>query len=365
MRILVVDDEQSNLEEIEEIFYKTHLDVEGVFLKNPFAAMEAVKGEALDVAFLDIQMPGMTGIELAEKILEEKAGMEVVFITAYNHYAAEAFEVNAIDYILKPIRFERVEKTLKKLIERKKSSEPEQEFQALAIQGFGDARLLCGENEIRWNRGKTGELFWFLLMHKEERLHKEHICEALWPEFEMKQALSNLQVTLCRLRKDLACFERRQIFIDFVSDSYCLNIGEGYYDADEFIRQVEKGSREALEKAVQLYKGGFLEKKGWLWAENERERLRLKYERAVEGLAGFYMDSGDFNKAEILLSDYFKKEIPEEGICKMYLEVSLHRGHKPGLDKTYGMIEQIYQESLGIKMPAELKREYARLSGKI
>ncbi len=79
------------------------------------AALKLIEEKRPHIAFLDIQMPGMSGIEVARGI---NGPCAVVFITAYNKYAVEAFENEALDYVLKPVTEERLEKTVKRLKER-------------------------------------------------------------------------------------------------------------------------------------------------------------------------------------------------------------------------------------------------------
>src|SRR5213075_2390326 len=79
---------------------------------NPTEAVQFLSGHAVDAVFLDIQMPGMTGFELLQKLPKEPA---VVFTTAFDRFALDAFEVNSIDYLLKPIELDRLEKALTKL----------------------------------------------------------------------------------------------------------------------------------------------------------------------------------------------------------------------------------------------------------
>ena len=79
---------------------------------DPGEAVEFLSHESVDAVFLDIQMPGMTGFELLQKLPKEPA---VVFTTAFDRFALDAFEVNSIDYLLKPIELDRLEKALTKL----------------------------------------------------------------------------------------------------------------------------------------------------------------------------------------------------------------------------------------------------------
>ena len=79
---------------------------------DPEAALAALRETPVDVLFLDIQMPGLTGFELLERLERDVA---VVFTTAYDQYAIDAFGVNSLDYLLKPIESERLDRTLDKL----------------------------------------------------------------------------------------------------------------------------------------------------------------------------------------------------------------------------------------------------------
>ncbi len=361
LRIMAVDDEQGNLNEIQDLLHISGIEVQAAFFTNPIVALEAAAQADFDAVFLDIQMPLMSGLELAEQILNVRPHTETIFITAYNHYATEAFELNAVDYLLKPIRRERFCKVLQKLVEKKLNKpEIEQGCHRPLIYTFGGLKLLHGNEEIRWNRVKTSELFSYLLMYRGRKVHKELICEDLWPEFEVFRALANLQVTMSRLRKVLQGFDRKYIHIIYTDDSYILKLGEAYYDAEEFEKCIlTKDEQEMLEKAVSIYGGSYLEGKGWLWAEHESEMLRQKYEQVVKRLAGLYLDKTDFIKAEALLADYISKEIPGETIGSLFLKASALAEGRQNLDRAYKIIKEIYKTALDLDIPEILKREYA------
>src|SRR5207344_2185685 len=83
---------------------------------DPADGLAQVESRGVDALFLDIQMPGLSGFEVAERL---SPGPMVVFTTAYDHHAVQAFEANAADYLLKPIEPERLDKTLDRLDRRR------------------------------------------------------------------------------------------------------------------------------------------------------------------------------------------------------------------------------------------------------
>ncbi|HLG98116.1 MAG TPA: LytTR family DNA-binding domain-containing protein [Bryobacteraceae bacterium] len=111
-RAYLVDDELPALKRLERLLKEAgRVEITGS-ATNPAAAIECICSDPPDVVFLDIQMPGMTGFELLERITAQPI---VIFTTAYDQYALKAFEVNSIDYLLKPIEPEQLHRALNKL----------------------------------------------------------------------------------------------------------------------------------------------------------------------------------------------------------------------------------------------------------
>jgi two-component system LytT family response regulator len=115
IRAVIVDDEDLARQIIREML-KPHTEIEIVAeCANGFEAVKTVADAKPDLVFLDIQMPKLDGFEVLELIGGEVA---VIFVTAYDEHALRAFEVNAVDYVLKPFRAERLEAALKRARER-------------------------------------------------------------------------------------------------------------------------------------------------------------------------------------------------------------------------------------------------------
>jgi two-component system LytT family response regulator len=111
MRVYVVDDEPLAVKRLTRMLQATaRVDIVGS-TNDPVTALEFLQAHSVDVLFLDIQMPALTGFELLEQLTQQPL---VIFTTAYDRYALEAFDVNSIDYLLKPIEPERLDRALDK-----------------------------------------------------------------------------------------------------------------------------------------------------------------------------------------------------------------------------------------------------------
>ena len=112
-------------------------------------ALEAWLSSPPDIAFLDIRMPGLNGLEVARRV---GGDAHIVFITAYDEFAVEAFETGAVDYLLKPVRADRLAETLARL--RRRERPPQLDLNAL-LEAF--AGRLEGPQPIRWITASVGD----------------------------------------------------------------------------------------------------------------------------------------------------------------------------------------------------------------
>src|SRR5918994_2223915 len=125
LRVMVVDDEQLAREEL--CYQLGRLSEVEVVAQagNGIEALSAVDRYDPDLVFLDIQMPGLSGFEVARRLLDQDAEPPaLVFVTAFDQHAIEAFEVNAVDYLLKPVDSVRLEQALARARRRLSSERP-------------------------------------------------------------------------------------------------------------------------------------------------------------------------------------------------------------------------------------------------
>ena len=124
IRTVVVDDERPARNEL--CFLLEQLDDVDVVgqASNGVDAMQVIREQKPDLVLLDIHMPGRTGFEVARELLLREVKTSVVFVTAFDQYAIEAFEVNAVDYLLKPVEAGRLAHTIERVRERATESDP-------------------------------------------------------------------------------------------------------------------------------------------------------------------------------------------------------------------------------------------------
>ncbi|KAF1714650.1 DNA-binding response regulator [Pseudoxanthomonas yeongjuensis] len=121
------------------------------------SALEAIAEHRPEVAFLDIRMPGLTGLEVAEAVAEASPKTQIVFVTAYDQYAIDAFDKGAVDYLLKPIAPERLAATVQRLQARLAQGGSDAEALAALIRQLGE-RLPTGPAEpLVWITASAGK----------------------------------------------------------------------------------------------------------------------------------------------------------------------------------------------------------------
>lgn len=167
LKILIVDDEPPARERLRTLLGDLAAELPCTVVgeaANGLEAIELLAGQAVDVVFADIRMPGMDGIELASHLSRLQAPPAVIFTTAYDNYAVQAFDLNAVDYLLKPIRLQRLLSALQKVPGHRQ-----------------DAALLAGLGQEVRGRGRS-----HLSCHERGRLLLVPLAEVLYFKADLK-----------------------------------------------------------------------------------------------------------------------------------------------------------------------------------
>ena len=270
MRIIVVDDEKLLLAELCRVLERFEgLEIIGSF-SNSLAALEFVRQHAnIDAAFLDVNMPKMDGLELAEQISATSPATEFVFVTAFDSYAIKAFELSAFDYVLKPVDDRRIGKTIKRLSDRvaEIAQLHGREVSGKHIQYFGAFDVFVNERAIKWPSKKAYELFAYLAHNVGKPLNKEALCEELWPDADSKRSLANLQTTVYRIRQAFAEVNC-EINLTYSNDCYRLYLDKWRSDIEEISLLINDFNKNRG-RIKKIYQDGYMAENGWLWSYND------------------------------------------------------------------------------------------------
>ncbi|GGU42894.1 LytR/AlgR family response regulator transcription factor [Nocardioides albus] len=129
LRVLVVDDEPPAADELSYLLTQDARVAEVRTCLNATDGLQQLQGSGVDAVFLDIQMPGLNGLEVARLLARFKTPPAVVFVTAHEEHALEAFDLRAVDYVLKPVRAERLAETVTRLMGSVPEEEPSGDVQ--------------------------------------------------------------------------------------------------------------------------------------------------------------------------------------------------------------------------------------------
>lgn len=291
---IIVDDEyyaaeglKFKLEKLEQV------KVLGTYYESKTALEEFVAYKP-DIAFLDIELPEMQGLELANIIMEENPSIQIVFVTAYSEYAVEAFELDASDYLVKPVKMNRLKKTIDRLQQRVKDFDtaPAREIH---IGCFGNFSINIDgkEVDIAWRTKKVRELLVYLACSEGKFVSKEKVSEDLWPEMDPKKSKSNFNITLHHLKKQSEQ-SGLPILVETIRGRIRLNTDMVTLDLIEFQRafnsleEITTDNVLLAEKAVKMYKGMLLEDLYYPWATELQQEYDIQYVELLNKLAEYY-----------------------------------------------------------------------------
>lgn len=218
MRIICVDDEQPALRNF-SLTVRDFADVEDVQLfSEASAALEWVRGNRVDAAFLDMEMPEMHGLELARQITLADPDVRIVFVTAYDRFALEAFGVNAVGYVLKPYTAADIRNELDKAARIMPAAK-----RRVQIDTIPDFVVRIDGRITSFSRPKVEELFALLVDRADSGLTAGEAIADLWPERpsddNTRALYRNTSKRLLDMLKelgigDIICSDGRKRYID-------------------------------------------------------------------------------------------------------------------------------------------------------
>ena len=188
MKIMAVDDEVLALEDFEDTCRDLGISDEIVKFNNPLDALSFVATNKVDIAFLDIEMPVIKGIELAKRIKEINPNVRIVFATSYGNYALDAFGVDAVDYVMKPYEPEDIKRAYDKALLIKDAVTENRVF----VKTFGYFDVFVDGKSVSFPSAKSKELLALLVDRNGGVVNTEQAIAVLWEGRKYDETVQSL-----------------------------------------------------------------------------------------------------------------------------------------------------------------------------
>lgn len=251
MNIIAVDDEKLALETLVDSIEKSAAEARVHGFRDPVRARDFVRENGCEIAFLDIKMRGMTGLELARQLKEIRGDINIIFVTGYSEYSLDAFRLYASDYLLKPATPDAVKRALQHL--RTPVMPPQTKI--IRFQCFGNFEAYVDNKPLVFKRAKTKELLAYLVDRMGASVTMGELMSIIWedgPDTSSRQSnLRNLIADMKNVLSDagvgnIILKNRNSIAID------CAAVDCDYYD---FLRHIPY--------AVNSYHGEYMMQYSW------------------------------------------------------------------------------------------------------
>lgn len=251
MNIIAVDDEKLALGTLVDSIEKTVPDANVIGFRMPSDALEYVRENVCEIAFLDIKMRGMTGLELAKQLKDIRGDINIIFVTGYSEYSLDAFRIYASDYLLKPATPDAVKQAMEHLRTPVKPARNKK----VRFQCFGNFEVYVDNKPLMFVRAKSKELLAYLVDRMGASVTMGELIAVIWEDgADTASRQSNLRNLIADLKNALSdagadniiIKSRNSIAVD------CESVDCDYYD---FLRHIPS--------AVNAYHGEYMTQYSW------------------------------------------------------------------------------------------------------
>jgi len=357
LKVIIVEDENPSLQMIKMMIKKNvNLNIVGEYL-NSNQALKNIFLDNPDVVFLDVEMPVMNGIELAEKIQECGKNIQIVFISAYPQYALNAFKVNAVNYILKPITKEQIDITTERLLKNYNLTHNiKEENIKYIVQCFGSFQVYnySSKDCVKWSTSKAEQLFAYFIYNIGEFHDKWKLCDILWCNSTPKNLQQNLYSTINRLKNDLKNIGIENI-IFYNQGMYRIDLTKFSCDIltfKDFIfvdKVIDSNNINEFEEIIGLYKGELFEGKDYNWIIDSKETFNNYYFSLVKKVINYYIYNKKYIKAEFHVKKLLKINPFDEELHELIMGIYFYSGNNQKLVIYYNQVCNLFEEELGVK----------------
>ncbi|ANY66260.1 hypothetical protein BBD42_07105 [Paenibacillus sp. BIHB 4019] len=362
MKVILIDDEPVMHLIMRKMLAKyAELQVVGAFADTRAAGDFLAENTDVELAFVDISVPGDSGLAFASKLDKAGSKIQMVFVTSHKDYAVEAFELSVLDYLVKPVTQERLERTIHRALEGRRmvgdsltASAQIQNVNRVSITALGDFSVRNERGRVKWISSKSAELFAYLLLNRGQRISRARLVADIFAGMTNVNAEKYLNTTVYQLRKSLEPLALRDA-IRSENDGYALELADAIIDFEEFERQAVKFKQidaATVEDALnveRLYTGELFGSKAYVWAIHETERLAELYTSFVKNVVETLFALSKTAAASKLLLKLYAQNPLDESVLSLLLRKHAQDGNKKGLTAQYTEYVRLVKKELGIR----------------
>lgn len=358
IRAILVDDEPLALQHMEKVLHEMGTVKVVQAFSNIGTALKEMRQLDFQVAFLDIDMPGLNGLDFAEIIQEWNKDIYIVFVTAYRDYAIQAFELDSIDYVMKPVMKNRLTKTIARIqdqlhLNAQKPVLTQHPSPTVKIICFDELTVFHNEIPVKWKTAKVKELFAFFISNLSSYMNRDILIDLLWPETDYAKAKIQLHTAISHLRKTLESIGFPGA-LTFSNQSYALVLQNFQCDAIDLEQaldehdSINQANIQLFEQLVQQYNGDYLEKNGYGWATVKAQSLRQKLLLLLQNMIDFYDDNEDSVKKQHYLQLLLHYNPYSEQALQRLMQHYILVDNRGDAVKLYHDFKKLLLEDLGI-----------------
>lgn len=253
MKFLVVDDETIALRGLVRTLKRLYPDAEIISSQDPLMASMMFEND-VDVAFLDIEMPDMSGIELGMELRAKKENLNIIFVTAFEQYALSAYQFHASGYLTKPTSDQQIIQEMKNLrypLEQKE----EVSSKKLQVKCFGNFEVYYEGAPVHFQRSGSKAIFAYLVDRNGASVSVDELCASFWDDAaDLDKKKGNIRTMIKSLRQTLKNYHLEEVLFSR-RNSYAINTDLLDCDYYKFLADPDENG--------QLFRGEYMSQYSW------------------------------------------------------------------------------------------------------
>ncbi|WP_183192251.1 response regulator [Brevibacillus fluminis] len=366
MKVILVDDEPVMHLILRKMLGKLpDVHVAGAFTDTGSAAAFLREHADVGLAFVDLSMPGESGLAFAARMEVADPALQIVFVTSHKEFALEAYDLSVMDYLVKPVSQERLQKAVNRAQTNRRVLHPAAptavptESGRIVVTMLGDVVVSNDVGRVKWISRRCAELFAYLLLGRGKRIPRSMLLTDMFGGMNESNAANYLNTTVYQLRKSLEAIGIRDV-VRSENDGYALALKDAVIDYIEFEKQVdnlltmESRNVESALQIERLYTGDLFGDKAYVWAIHETERYVEMYTAFVKRLIEVLVSLRDTASASKLLIKLNERNPLDESVLRQRMTICEMTGDKKGLKALYTHYVQLLNRELGIRPSEEL-----------